>query len=89
MVRRGYTYYDWNVSSGDAASNYVSSQTIVNNVVNSNKSLKKKIVLLHDGAGHSATADALPQIIEGLLEQEYRIEALTKDVEPICFGYYQ
>lgn len=87
MVRRGYTYYDWNVSSGDAASTYVSKKDIVSNVLNSKTKLSKRIVLMHDGKGHSTTADALPEIIEGLLEQGYKIEALTKEVEPICFGY--
>ena len=89
MVRRGYTYYDWNASSGDAASSNVSSKAITSNVLNNGQKLKKKIVLMRDGTGHGATADALPEIIEGLLEQGYKLEPLTKDVEPVCFGYYQ
>ena len=87
MVRRGYTYYDWNVSSGDAAASYVSKADIVDNVLNKNKKLSKKIVLMHDGKGHGTTADALPEIIEGLQKQGYKLEALTKEVEPVCFGY--
>jgi len=87
MVRRGYTYYDWNASSGDAASGYVSKADIVDNVLNTGKKLNKKIVLMHDGNGHSTTADALPEIIEGLLDQGYKLEALNKEVEPVCFGY--
>lgn len=87
MVRRGYTYYDWNASSGDAAASYVSKADIVDNVLNKNKKLSKKIVLMHDGKGHSTTADALPEIIEGLQKQGYKLEALTKEVEPVCFGY--
>lgn len=87
MTRRGYTYYDWNIGSGDASASYVASSKIVDNVLNTGNSLNKKIVLFHDGTGHKTTADALPQIIEGLLAQGYKIEALTKDVEPVCFGY--
>lgn len=87
MIRRGYTYYDWNVSSGDAAASYVSESKIINNVLNTGTKLKKKIVLMHDGTGHRTTADALPEIIKGLLEQGYKLEALTKDVQPVCFGY--
>lgn len=87
MIRRGYTYYDWNSSSGDAASSYVSKNDIVDNVLNTGKKLSKKIVLMHDGKGHGTTVDALPEIIEGLQEQGYKLEALTKEVEPVCFGY--
>ena len=87
MVRRGYTYYDWNSSSGDAGSGNVSKSEIVDNVLNTGKKISKKIVLMHDGKGHSATADALPDVIEGLQKQGYKLEALTKDVKPVCFGY--
>ena len=87
MVRRGYTYYDWNSSSGDAGSGNVSKSKIVDNVLNTGKKISKKIVLMHDGKGHSATADALPDVIEGLQKQGYKLEALTKDVKPVCFGY--
>lgn len=89
MVRRGYTYYDWNVSSGDAAAARVSATTIRDNVLKNGTKLNKKIVLMHDGTGHGTTAEALPEIIEGLLAQGYKIEALTNDVEPVCFGYYE
>lgn len=85
MVRRGYTYYDWNVSSGDASMPYVPAEEITQNVLNSNN--KQKIVLMHDGRGHSTTAEALPDIIRGLWEQGYEFRALDKSVTPVCFGY--
>ena len=69
MTRRGYTYYDWNVSCGDAAAVYVSASKIVNNVLSSSNGIKRKIILMHDGTGHSTTADALPRVIEGLRKQ--------------------
>ena len=87
MTRRGYTYYDWNVSCGDAAAVHVSSSKIVNNVLSSSNGIKRKIILMHDGTGHSTTADALPRIIEGLRKQGYEMEAITKEVKPVCFGY--
>ena len=64
MERRGFIYYDWNVSCGDAASVHVSPSRIVDNVLSYGKNMKRKIVLMHDGTGHSSTADALPAIIE-------------------------
>ena len=47
----------------------------------------KKILLCHDGPGHQNTAKALPDIIEGLMEQGYSFAALDNSVAPICFGY--
>ena len=87
MIRRGYTYYDWNSASGDASKPYVSPKTIRDNVLNSSSNVKKKIILMHDGKGHSTTAEALPEIIEGLTKQGYEFRALDNSVSPICFGY--
>lgn len=87
MVRRGYTYYDWNVSSGDAASRILTSNEIRKNVVNSDSEITGKIVLMHDGPGHGNTADALEGIILGLKKQGYSFAPLTKDIKPAVFGY--
>lgn len=87
MLRRGYVFYDWNSSCGDAAGASVSKKQIVNNVLNNGTKQKKKIVLLHDGSGHRNTADALPEILEGLIEQGYELKALDNSVSPICFAY--
>lgn len=86
MLRRGYVYYDWHVSSGDASVRSPSAEKITNNVLNGATS-KEAIVLMHDGPGHSATADALPGIIEGLKSKGYRFAALNNSVTPSCFGY--
>jgi len=87
MVRRGYTYYDWNASSGDAGGSGVSTRTIINNCLNTYTDVNHKILLLHDGSGHGNTAAALPEVIEGLQEQGYELKALSKDVSPVVFGY--
>ena len=47
----------------------------------------KKLLLCHDGPGHQNTAEALPDIIEGLMEQGYSFAALDNSVAPVCFGY--
>jgi len=88
MIRRGYVYYDWNVSSGDAASSRVSVSTITKNVLNGcSKGSDDKIVLMHDGSGHGNTADALPDIIEGLKKQGYTFSGLDNTVAPAMFGF--
>ena len=55
---RGYVYFDWNVESGDAASNRVSAQTIINNCrkVPRNNAV---IVLMHDASPKKSTVEAL------------------------------
>lgn len=86
MTRRGYTYYDWNVSSGDTAPKK-SSATIYQNVVNGVREHRESIVLLHDLASHNSTLDALPKIIDTLKTEGYVFESLNKDVTPITFSY--
>lgn len=88
MTRRGFTYYDWNVSSGDAAATEVSSAAIYENVLSGVRSSSRAIVLMHDGRGHSTTANALPDIIRTLQEEGYTFAPLTNDVYPIIFGYH-
>ena len=87
MLRRGYVYYDWTVSGGDAAKAYVSSSEIVENVVSGCEEESESIVLLHDDAGHYTTAEALPEIIRRLKNQGFSFAALDNSVNPCFFGY--
>lgn len=86
MTRRGYVYYDWNSSTGDASGGSISVSDIVSYSLSTGQ-YDKKILLCHDGPGHQNTAKALPDIIEGLMEQGYSFAALDNSVAPICFGY--
>ena len=86
MTRRGYTYYDWNVSSGDTSSKK-SSATIYQNVVSGVREHQESIVLLHDLASHHSTLDALPKIITTLKSEGFVFASLNKDVRPITFSY--
>lgn len=87
MVRRGYTYYDWNVTSGDASRPYVPAKEIRQNVLRNSEGTEQAIILMHDGKGHTTTAEALPEIIEGIMQKGYEFRALDKSVSPVCFGY--
>ncbi len=68
LKEQGIQYFDWNISSGDAAAGTVSVQTIVDNVMRDIEKHDTVIVLMHDAAGKETTVEALPIILEKLLQ---------------------
>lgn len=60
----GITYFDWNVSSGDAVSNPPSSDQIVNRIMGQLPSHQVAVVLMHDAGDKRTTVDALAKLIE-------------------------
>ena len=85
LLRRGFTYYDWNVSSGDAGETYSSGQ-IYSAVVNGIGNKSKSIVLMHDSSTKYATVAALQNIIDQFKET-HEFRALDNTVEPSVFTY--
>ena len=79
----GFTYFDWNVDSGDASDNNVPKDIIVRNVLSGIGDEEEYVVLMHDAAAKATTVEALPEIIEGLQERGYEILPITKDTKPI------
>lgn len=63
-------YFDWNVSSGDASGIYKSAEQIASNVLDNIGKYDNAVILMHDAAGKSSTVEALPIIIEKILESE-------------------
>ncbi len=74
LKSKGYEYYDWNVSSGDASGSKVSVSKIVNSSIG--YSYDNINLLMHDLAGKTTTAQALPQIIEHYLSRGYEFRAI-------------
>lgn len=60
----GISYFDWNVSSGDAAGAVTSSDQIVDCVMEQLPSHRVAVVLMHDAKNKRSTVDALPKLIE-------------------------
>ncbi len=78
------TYYDWNISGGDAVQGGISSSQIVSRVVSQLASHEEAFVLLHDAGDKRSTVDALPEIIERIQDMEDTvILPITKDTVPI------
>lgn len=80
MTQRGYIYYDWNASLEDAVKKS-DPQQLIQNACESTLGRKKVVMLAHDIITNTALC------LEELLDQlpEYRMKALTEEVEPIQF----
>lgn len=85
MTRRGFVYYDWNVSGEDAVhdANWTS---IYNNVLTGieNNTSDKAIVLLHE---KQQTVYVLEDVIDKLIADGYHFGQLDNTVKPINFSY--
>ena len=64
VLNKGYRYFDWNIDSNDSGNAYTDSSQIYLNVINNLSHSKTNVVLMHDSYGHTATRDALRNIIE-------------------------
>lgn len=63
---QGITYFDWNVSSGDATSRAYTPKELVANVMNDVVKYKTSVVLMHDAETKHTTVEALAPMIESL-----------------------
>ena len=80
VLNRGFKYYDWNVSSGDAGG-ASSSTDVYNNVVYGVKKNRSNIVLMHDIK--KITRDAIRSIIQYGKDNGYSFERITLDTEMV------
>lgn len=87
MTRRGFVYFDWNRSNGDAVKNSPAATTLAQNALDRLGASSRVILLMHDSKGHANTVAALPAIIEGYQNAGYTLEALTPEVRPIVYAY--
>lgn len=87
VTRRGFVYHDWVVSAGDAEAGSHSASEIYKNVVGPCKDRHKSVVLMHDTAAQDSTVDALPDMIDALLDAGYDIRPLDPSVAPFHFAY--
>ncbi len=80
VLNRGYRYYDWNVSSGDAG-NTTEPYGVYSNVVNSLRTDRDNIVLMHDVKTY--TRDALRDIIRYGKENGFIFDRITMDTDMV------
>ncbi len=78
------TYFDWNVSSGDASNSYISEEAIINNCMTTLPKYQESIILMHDASNKNTTVEALPALIERIQAMDNTvIVPITEDTEPI------
>ncbi|WP_079913618.1 polysaccharide deacetylase family protein [Paenibacillus sp. 32352] len=78
MSKNGYQYFDWNVSSTDAAAVVQPKEEIINAVKGNSAGKDRIIVLMHDMDVKTTTVEALPEIILYLKQQGYQFDVLSK-----------
>ena len=90
VTRRGFTFYDWNVSGEDASTD-ATWTSIYNNVLTGVKELPngRAIVLLHDSADKYTTVTTVEDIITALLKKGYKFAPLDNNVKPVQFPFNQ
>ncbi len=78
VIEKGYHYFDWNVSSGDAGSGR-SKKNTYRNVTNNLSKNRANVVLMHDI--YDSTVDAVKDIIKYGKDNGYTFEKITMDTE--------
>lgn len=87
MLRRGFVYYDWNVSAEDATGKAFRPAQLVQTVTAGLAQNSHAIVLLHDAADKKATAQAVPLLLDQLSALGYYADRLDASIQPVTFGY--
>lgn len=78
------SYFDWNISSGDAANSYISPQEIIRNCTVKLQQYDEAIILMHDAANKNSTVEALPKLIETIQAMEdTKLVPITDDTERV------
>ena len=84
MNNRGYQYYDWNLSSGDAEA-YPTPESVYNNVVNGVNSCTSCVVLMHDIK--LATTNALDDILANLSSRGYTFKIIDNSAPVVHHAF--
>ena len=84
MERRGFTYYDWNLSADDSIYN-PSEYQIKQNVLKNLEKYSKPIILMHDSSINRQTVRALPDLIKKIIDKGYEFDTLDHRL-PYQFG---
>lgn len=79
---RGFKYFDWNVSSGDASADGVAPSKLLSNVRRESSGVDRCVVLMHDTRAKSTTVKALTDICEYYKSKGYEFSGLSTSTLP-------
>lgn len=86
IENRGYEYFDWDVSNGDAEGGIISKEKLIRNIKNRLGNKTVAILLMHDSGPKTTTVQSLPQIIDYLISKGYKFKVLTENSYRINFS---
>lgn len=76
VVDKGYRYFDWNISSGDAG-DVKTKEAVYQNVTKGLSKNRANVVLMHDFSGNTKTLNALADIIDYGKANGYTFDKIT------------
>ncbi len=85
VMADGYVYFDWSVTSSDAAVATATAKNIVDSVLRGVGTRKQVMILLHDAKAKTTTVEALPTIIENLTAEGFIFRPITSDLKGFRF----
>ena len=78
MLAKGFKYYDWNISSGDAGG-AKNAKDVYKNVTKNLSKKRGNMVLMHDFGGNKKGLEALPEIIKYAKKEGYTFSKIDED----------
>ncbi len=75
----GYEYWDWNVYPGNPTGSSIPKEKIVSGILDKIEGYDNAIILLHDTGAKNTTVEALPEIIEGILDKNIKLLPMSED----------
>lgn len=76
---KGVAYVDWNALNGDAEGHNIPKDKLVQRLEDTTKGKNTVVILMHDAGAKKTTAEALPQVIEYLINEGYQFKAINQE----------
>lgn len=86
VQEKGYSYFDWNITSGDADGNNLPTEKLIAQCKKVPKYTNTAVVLMHDTKMKRTTVDALPTIIENYKAMGCKFDSIKSSTPPIHHG---
>ena len=83
VTEEGYVYFDWNAINGDATGKTYTVDELVDNAFKDCGKYDTNVVLMHDAESKTSTVEALPKILDKLIEDGYLILPIDDNTAPV------